>query len=151
MKLGLALLATSAMMFAAPAFAQQAGETPAQNSLDRPSLSDTEAGQADWYRQFAVVKSQVDHSSSWQTEPSDDTNFAWSQGKRWQLSIDLLSRPETSPLPREEMQAGATFKITPRLSIGGEVRVGAHELDDSSQWEEQQIEAGIRLKSAYKF
>lgn len=151
MKLGFALLATSAMMFAAPALAQQAGETPVQNNLDRPSLSDTETGRTDWYRQFAVVQPQIDNSSTWQTEPSDDTSFAWSQGKRWQLSLDLLSRPETSPLPREEMQAGATFRITPRFSIGGEVSLGAHELDDSSQWEEQQIEAGIRLKSAYKF
>ncbi len=151
MKSGFALFATVAIMFAAPAFAQQAGETPVQNSLDRPALSDTETGQTDWYRQFAVVQSQVDNSSTWQTEPSDDTSFVWSQGKRWQLSIDLLSRPDTSPLPREEMQAGATFRITPRFSIGGEVSLGAQELDDSSQWEEQQIEAGIRLKSAYKF
>ena len=61
------------------------------------------------------------------------------------------SRTDLSPLPREEMQAGATFKITPRFSVGGEVSVGTDELNDTSTWESREVEAGIRLKSAFKF
>jgi hypothetical protein len=47
--------------------------------------------------------------------------------------------------------AEAEFRITPRISVGGELTIGANELDDTRQWEEQQIEAGIRLRSAFKF
>ena len=66
-------------------------------------------------------------------------------------NLDKVSRTDLSPLPREEMQAGATFRITPRFSVGGEVSVGADELNDTSTWESREVEAGIRLKSAFKF
>ena len=49
------------------------------------------------------------------------------------------------------MTAEANFLITPRISVGGEVRIGADELDNAAKWQEQQIEAGIRLRSAFKF
>jgi hypothetical protein len=49
------------------------------------------------------------------------------------------------------MQAGATFKITPRFSVGGEVSVGADDLNAVSTWEDREVETGVRLKSAFKF
>ena len=49
------------------------------------------------------------------------------------------------------MMAEAQFRITPRLSVGGELTIAAEELDDASRWEDQEIEAGIRLRSAFKF
>jgi len=70
------------------------------------------------------------------------------------VSVDKFTRLGTSPLPREEVQAGASFKITPRFSVGGEVSIRAdelNELNDSARWENQDVEAGIRLKSAFKF
>ena len=51
----------------------------------------------------------------------------------------------------KEMMAEAEFRITPRISVGGELTIGAEELDDTGQWEDQEIEAGIRLRSAFKF
>ena len=63
----------------------------------------------------------------------------------------MTSRDERSPLAREEMRAGANFRITPRISVGGEFSIGADELDDTTKWQEQQLEAGIRLRSAFKF
>ena len=49
------------------------------------------------------------------------------------------------------MLAEAEFRITPRLSVGGELTIRAEEFDEASTWEEQEIEAGIRLRSAFKF
>ena len=49
------------------------------------------------------------------------------------------------------MLAEAQFRITPRISVGGELSIAAEELDDTTQWEDQEIEAGIRLRSAFKF
>jgi len=151
MKFGLATLLVAAATLGAPAFAQDAGNT-AVISVETPSLSETSSAKPDWYRQFTITDGPTNVADeTWLTEPTDDTSLVWSKGRRWQLSVDLMSRPATSPLPREEIEAGASFRITPRFSIGGEVSVGANELDDASQWEEQQLEAGIRLKSAYKF
>tara|TARA_R110000782_G_scaffold106419_1_gene194642 strand:+ start:620 stop:1072 length:453 start_codon:yes stop_codon:yes gene_type:complete len=119
-------------------------------TVQAPSLSESKAAEADWYRQFAQPK-PADAKPVWQPEPTDDFSVQFGGNARWQLNLDMLTRPNSSPLPREQMQAGATFRVTPRFSVGGEVSVGAERLNDTSQWEDSQLETGIRLKSAFKF
>tara|TARA_R110000796_G_scaffold18737_1_gene56703 strand:+ start:196 stop:648 length:453 start_codon:yes stop_codon:yes gene_type:complete len=119
-------------------------------TVQAPSLSESKAAEADWYRQFAQPK-PADAKPVWQPEPTDDFSVQFGGNTRWQLNLDMLTRPNSSPLPREQMQAGATFRVTPRFSVGGEVSVGAERLNDTSQWEDSQLETGIRLKSAFKF
>ncbi|MEM8616503.1 MAG: NtrZ family periplasmic regulatory protein [Pseudomonadota bacterium] len=120
-----------------------------------PSLSETERAEPDWFQQFTISPSQIE-SPSWQTAPTKTLRLAWAKGDRWSVKVDMMSREtnalmDLNPLPREEMLAGADFRITPRISIGGELSLGADELDDSARWQEQQVEAGIRLRSAFKF
>ena len=119
-------------------------------TVQAPSLSESKAAEADWYRQFAQPK-PADAKPVWQPEPTEDFSVQFGGNARWQLNLDMLTRPNSSPLPREQMQAGATFRVTPRFSVGGEVSVGAERLNDTSQWEDSQLETGIRLKSAFKF
>ena len=138
-----ALLITTAI--AAPAMAE---ETDMQVSA--PSMSETDNAEPDWFRQF-TLSSPSDNRPIWQDQPSKDVNLGWVKGDRWHLSVDLTSRPEDSPLPREEMSAEAEFRITPRISVGGSLSLGSNQLGDTSQWKEQQFEAGIRLRSAFKF
>tara|TARA_R110000803_G_scaffold143278_1_gene209351 strand:- start:2935 stop:3387 length:453 start_codon:yes stop_codon:yes gene_type:complete len=150
MKPGLILSITLiSAMLALPAMADPA---VADNVLtvQAPSLSESKAAEADWYRQFAQPK-PADAKPVWQPEPTDDFSVQFGGNARWQLNLDMLTRPNSSPLPREQMQAGATFRVTPRFSVGGEVSVGAERLNDTSQWEDSQLETGIRLKSAFKF
>ncbi|MCA8899684.1 MAG: hypothetical protein KDA53_00370 [Hyphomonas sp.] len=152
MRLGfICSLAIAATALALPAAAQDAVTAPAVD-LDAPAISDTKAGKVDWYRQFAISK-PADARPVWQAEPVEDLSMQFSGSTRWEFNVDKLSRPSSgiSPLPREEMQAGATFKITPRLSVGGEVSVGAEDLNKVTEWESRDVEAGIRLKSAFKF
>jgi len=136
-------------VLAMPAAAQEDSSAKSV-TIEAPQLSDTQAGKVDWYRQFAFSK-PTDARPVWQAEPSDDVSMQFGGNTRWEFNLDKLSRPGTSPLPREEMQAGATFKITPRFSVGGEVSVGADDLNAVSKWEDREVEAGIRLKSAFKF
>ena len=141
--------AISAAMLVTPALAQEdVGTAPIE--LDAPKISETELATPEWFSSFTEF-SGADEAPIWQTRPDRDVSLSWTKGKRWALSIDLKSRSEESPLPREEMRAGATFRLTPRISVGGEVSVGAQELDDTAIWEEQQLETGIRLQSAFKF
>lgn len=152
MRLGLLLTCViSATVLAMPAAAQEDSRVPSV-TIDAPQLSETQAGKIDWYRQFAISK-PAEARPVWQAEPTEDLSMQFSGSDRWEFSIDRLSRPSASisPLPREEMQAGATFKITPRFSVGGEVSVGADDLNAVSTWEERDVETGIRLKSAFKF
>ena len=150
MKLGVLLsCAFAASALALPAVAQEATRGRA-TVMTAPTLSETKSGQAEWYRQFARPQ-PADTKPAWLSAPEEEFSVTFGADRRWQLSLDKLSRPSDSPLPREEMQAGAIFRVSPRFSVGGEVSVGGEELNSASKWESSEMEAGIRLKSAFKF
>ncbi|RIJ30377.1 NtrZ family periplasmic regulatory protein [Henriciella mobilis] len=119
--------------------------------LGAPTAAETDEAEPDWYRQF-TLSSPSSEMPIWQTSPSKEVRLAWVKGDKWQLSVDLTSRPDDSPLAREEMRAGAEFRITPRISVGGSVSVGANELNGAfDQLQDEAVETGIRLRSAFKF
>lgn len=144
--------AFAAAAFSAPAFAQVTATDDAIR-IEAPTLSETPSARPEWYRQFSEAK-PAESRPQWQDEPNQDFSMRLGGDSRWELSVDKFTRLGISSLPREEVQAGATFKITPRFSVGGEVSIKAdelNELNDSARWENQDVEAGIRLKSAFKF
>lgn len=145
-----ALFVSGAM--ALPAMAQDA-DTADLMGVEAPSVSETDTPEPEWYRQFTLAgpSDELGENPAIQSAPDKDVRFQLIDGTRWKFSIDLTSRPEDSPLPREEMSAGATFQLTPRLSVGGDVSIGANELDDSANWTDEEMEAGIRLRSAFRF
>ncbi|AXE65960.1 NtrZ family periplasmic regulatory protein [Hyphomonas sp. NPDC076900] len=141
--------ALAAAAFTLPAVAQErvAGDAI---RVEAPTLSETNSARSEWYRQFSEGK-PAESRLQWQAEPNQDFSVQIGKDSRWQLNFDKVTRPGETYLPREEVQAGATFRVTPRFSVGGEVRIGADEFDSSKRWENQDVEAGIRLKSAFKF
>lgn len=140
-----------AMLAAAPAVAD--GRNPSEAmSMGAPSLSETDQAEPDWFQSFTTTAAKnLTGVQLWETEPARDINLQWVKGDRWQLNIDVTTRSEGSPLPREEVSAGATFRLTPRITIGGAVSIGADELERESFWDDEELEAGIRLQSAFKF
>ncbi|MEO0784588.1 MAG: NtrZ family periplasmic regulatory protein [Pseudomonadota bacterium] len=145
------LLAASA--FALPAMAQGEAVTVDPLEIDAPTLSETDAAVPDWYRQFTIAAppETLESNPALQSGLTEEFSFNFSEGTRWRFSIDLTTRPDDSVLPREEMSAGATFQITPRFSVGGDVSVGADELEDRSDWTGEDVETGVRLRSAFRF
>lgn len=121
-------------------------------SMGAPSISETDRAQPDWYQQFTFSNTDVP-SNAWQDTESQTLNLNWIKGERWSVSVDLTSREHTgnTALATEEMSAGAEFMITPRISVGGEVSFGTSEAEKSDTMPEDQTEAGIRLRSAFKF
>lgn len=104
----------------------------------------------DWYQRF----SDSDYENvvpEWTGRSETDVKIKLLESKRWNLQLALTSRDGDVGLPREEMWAGATFNITPRLSIGGAVGVGSDDLGLNAEWVQEEIETGIRLQSAFKF
>ena len=132
------------------AFAQD-GENPGEPSVNSStSLSGSDAAVPDWYQRFTFREGEAQRPV-WNGVSEQDVQYNWNKGERWQLQLALTSREGDTGLAREEMEAGATFNITPRFSFGGSVRVGADDLDPRAVGNQQQIETGIRLKSAFKF
>lgn len=146
MKYSVTALAALGVFAALPATAQS---EPIE--LSPPSVSETERAEPDWYRQF-TLSSPSDSTPIWQGAPSKEVRLAWVKGEKWELRVDLTSRPEDSPLAHEEMRAGAEFQITPRITVGGILTLGASEFDESlQQLQTENFETGIRLRSAFKF
>lgn len=140
-----------AMLAAAPAVADERDASDPL-SMNAPTISETELAEPDWFQSFTTSAAKnLTGIEIWETEPARDINLQWVKGDRWQLNIDVKTRGNGSPLPREEVSAGATFRLTPRISIGGAVSIGAEELERKSVWDDEELEAGIRLKSAFKF
>ena len=85
--------------FALPAMAQQ--DVP---EMPAPTLSETDQAEPDWFQSFSFGDSDF-MAPIWQDRPSQTFSLAWIKGDRWSLSLDLTSRENDSPLPREEMLA----------------------------------------------
>lgn len=132
-----------------------AGAQEAVSGDDPVAIASTETPVAsdavpDWYQRFSSsdYRSEI---AGWTGNSETDVQLNLTPTNRWNLQLGLTSRDGDTGLPREEMWAGATFNITPRLSIGGSVGVGSEDLGPNSKWGEQEFETGIRLQSAFKF
>ncbi|MEO1785779.1 MAG: NtrZ family periplasmic regulatory protein [Pseudomonadota bacterium] len=142
-----------ALVFASPLANAETVIVPTLEPVDFASPAATSTTEApDWFKTFTLADPEfVTPEASPEGVTQRDLKLRWLKTGRWELTLDLTSRDAISPLPREEMAAGATYQITPRLSVGGDVTVGAQELDDQSEWDDQDIEAGIKLRSAFRF
>ena len=116
------------------------------------TTADSDQAVPEWYQRFTFQNNSVDARPEWTGSDDDrDVQVTFAETRRWQLRLGLTSRDGSTGLPREEMSAGATFNITPRFSIGGAVSLGAEDLTPNGEWNEQELETGIRLQSAFKF
>ena len=124
-------------------------EPQSDQPLPVVSTSSSDAAIPDWYQRFTFREGEAKRPV-WTGASERDVQYNWNKGERWQLQLAVTSRDGDIGLAREEMEAGATFNITPRFSFGGSVRLGAEDLAPNGV-SDQQIETGIRLKSAFKF
>ncbi len=134
------------LTIAGPAMAQDA-----MIDLPAPTLAETDTAQPDWFQQFTFSTPRTPDNPLVALEPSKSLKLAWVKGDRWNLSVDMTERDALSPLPREEMSAEANFLITPRISVGADLSIGADRLDSMNLSEDSEVEAGLRLRSAFKF
>ena len=140
-----------AMIICLGAIALACGTANAQSKDDASAIVAPVEPNTNWDRNFTLNDSQPIELAGPLKIQEKAQAFQFGGAGRWQMNVDVVSRPVESPLPREEMRAGATYQFTPRFSLGGSFSVGANELDDVSQWEEQKVEAGVRLKTTFKF
>lgn len=143
----IALVLTSPLMSAAAQDSRADAEL-----LPAPALSDTDRAEPDWYRQFTLSTPDRDATQPWEDGERREFGLRWDPSNKFALNIDITKRPSLSltPEPREEMSAGATVRLSPRFSVGGEVSIAGDDLD-GSRLDAGELETGIRLQSAFKF
>jgi hypothetical protein len=77
-------------------------------------------------------------------------SMQWDASKgRWGLKLDM-EQPARGEMALKDVQAGAYFKVTPSLRVGGAVNLGARDVV-SRELDNRQPAPRVRLESALKF
>ena len=87
----------------------------------------------------AIVSSQGTKSLKWDTRKG-----------RWGVSLNLDQRAERDT-QLNDVQAGAYFRITPSLRVGGAVALGEKETPAYKKTEPQDSAPRVKLETAFKF
>lgn len=83
--------------------------------------------------------------------PRERYSLSWTNDGRLTLRFGMMTRETQLALPRDEVQAGAYYQITPRLRVGGAVKLQGDELSSKGLQDREGLEADVRLESAFKF
>ena len=83
--------------------------------------------------------------------PQGNKSLKWTTGKgRWGVSLNLDQRGERDT-QWNDVQAGAYFRVTPSLRVGGAVALGEKEAPAYKKTEPQESAPRVRLETAFKF
>jgi hypothetical protein len=160
MRISAQLFCLATCLVGAPAFAQ-AGQasgavSTAPQTLSAPSSIQTET-------QLNAESPQLNLGASFNksTERSflpvapiekDQLELSWKPGGKWGIKLDLTSRSENVLLPKEEVEAGLSYQITPRFRFGGSLTLNGDSLSRPDQDFTREVdEAAVRLESAFSF
>jgi len=93
----------------------------------------------------------VRSESSTMTSSQGTKSLMWGAGKgRWGVSLNVDQRGERDT-QLNDVQAGAYFRVTPSLRVGGAVALGEKELPAYKKTEPQDSAPRVRLETAFKF
>ena len=148
----LAGLLLSAAFLAAPAWADE----PQANGAIAAEI-ETSTAPIKWYENFVQKIGEDKDKKSYLVAPTTETDqfaLSWNNNGRWGLTLDMTRRSgdHVSILPEEEISAGAYYQFSPRFRIGGGISIGGEKLSqNTSRWDDQENETGVRIESAFSF
>ena len=114
----------------------------------------------DWYNVFTLPgqnSATTDNNTVVEALGLENTyqSFRLYSTEKWLVNLDIATRPDQTldikNNPRENAAAEAYYRMTPSWTVGGSFSVGMDELDDTGEWKDQRLQAGIRLESAFRF
>jgi hypothetical protein len=144
--LGVAAFASVGAAHAEPA---KPAPKPAATSAASPASLN---GEIPWFERFTA--STTDQSAKLAASGGANQTFTGMVSQRWGFSVNLKDADRSKTAPREEAAIGAFYDFTPRLRLGGEVRVadpvvgGAPGTAGAAPKEQS---AGVKLESAFRF
>ena len=100
------------------------------------------------------VKNDFTSAAAGVQYPTDDKRtLRWDAKKgRWGLKLDL-DQPSSREMEMQDVQAGAYFKVTPSIRVGGAVSLGETTPPAQAARKAQQADTAprVRLETAFKF
>ena len=101
---------------------------------------------------FAVKNDFASSTAAVQYPQDDKRTLRWDAKKgRWGLKLDL-DQPSNRDLQMQDVQAGAYFKVSPSIRVGGAVSLGETNPALAARRAQQADPAPrVRLETAFKF
>ncbi len=128
--------AITAGLLGALALATVAGEASAQSRSRAPAVSLSEAS--------AAQRAQT-------TTPAQRRGLRWNDNGRWGLNFNM-NQPTGREAQWGDVEAGAYYSVTPRLSVGAAAAVGTPEQDPARAAEtDRRSQPRVRLESIFRF
>ena len=84
------------------------------------------------------------------TAPAPRKTLQWDAKGRWGLRLDM-DQPSTREMGWNDVQAGAFFRITPSLRIGGSVGLRDRFTAQPQQMQPQDAKPRVHLETAFQF
>lgn len=83
--------------------------------------------------------------------PKDARSLKWdANAGRWGLTLNL-QQPSGRDVQANDIQAGAYFRVTPQLRVGGAVALGEKEQPEYRRTQPVEGAPRVRLETAFKF
>ena len=83
--------------------------------------------------------------------PNSGRTVKWDASKgRFGFTLDM-QQPDERPLVPNDIQAGAYFRITPSIRVGGSVALGEQDLTPRANQARPATTPKVRLESTFKF
>lgn len=123
---------------------------PAKNVQPRAITAAT--NEIPWFEQFTASSTAADPTVA--ANPALTSQLSGMVSQRWGFSVNVRNADRTKAAPRDEAAVGAFYDFTPRLRLGGELRVadsvvgGAPGVTGAGPREPS---AGVKLESAFRF
>jgi NtrZ len=109
------------------------------------------AGDIPWFERFTA---SAPAGEAGRTSSGTDQTITGMLSQKWGFSVNLRDADRSKTAARDEAAIGAFYDFTPRLRVGGELRVadpvvgGAPGINGASPKEPS---AGVKLESAFRF
>lgn len=102
-----------------------------------------------------TVRGDYNASDNQFTSSDGRRSLVWDAKKgRWGLTLDIKPRSDLDPQVLDQgrdVEAGAFFKVTPRLRVGGAVGVGPNQPTPIRKNDGREETPRVRLETAFKF
>lgn len=99
----------------------------------------------------AVTLSEAASSSHSATTPAQRRGLRWNENGRWGLNFNM-NQPTGRETRWGDVEAGASYSVTPRLSVGAAAALGRAEQDPARAVEtDRRAQPRIRLESIFRF
>ena len=88
--------------------------------------------------------------SNWTVNPAARRSVQWNAASRWGLKLDM-DQPVNRDMDWKDVQAGAYFRLTPQLRVGGSVGLGSPLVAAPQKLLPQDAAPRVHVETAFQF